>query len=71
MNGHDAAEDDLCADVGYANLVTWRGPEVALVSLAVARARTRPEAAPRHVLEELRVAALSDRVRRILAGRRR
>ncbi len=64
-------EDDIFGDVGYARVVTCRGPQLTLVNLAVMRAPTVPTPTPSHVLEELRAAALADRVRASLAGRRR
>lgn len=43
--------------VGYANVMTPNGIEPQLVDLAVTRAPTKQKEPPRHVLEEMRVAA--------------
>lgn len=44
-------------EVAMCRVVTCYGVELQLVDLAITRARTREQAPPRHVLEEMRTAA--------------
>jgi hypothetical protein len=48
--------------VDYAHVVTEHGVELALIDLAITRAKTRRRPPGEHVLAELRIAALQDRV---------
>lgn len=50
-------------EIAMARVMTCDGPELQLVDLAITRARTREQAPPRHVLEEMRTAANNRRAR--------
>lgn len=52
------------SDTVEANVMTYRGVERQMVSISVCRAPTRPVPPSKAVLRELKIAAISDDVRR-------